>query len=48
MNLMTQHLLSRYTLQQVFANMLLIPLRGFCTEKGLQVIENSALTGKDQ
>ena len=45
---MTQHLLSRYTLQQVFANMLLIPLRGFCTEKGLQMIENSALTGKDQ
>ena len=44
---MTQHLLSRYTIQEVFANMLLVPLRGFCTEKGLQVIENSALTGKD-
>ena len=45
---MTQHLLSRYTIQEVFANMLLVPLRGFCTEKGLQVIENSALTGKDK
>jgi len=43
---MNQHLLSRYTIQKVFANMLLIPLRGFCTQKGLQVIENSAL-GKD-
>lgn len=45
---MNQHLLSRYSIQQVFANMLLIPLRGFCTEKGLQVIENSALTEKKQ
>ena len=43
---MNQHLLSRYPIQKVFANMLLIPLRGFCTQKGLQVIENSAL-GKD-
>jgi AcrR family transcriptional regulator len=42
---MNQHLLNRYSIQQVFANMLLIPLRGFCTEKGLQVIENSALAG---
>ena len=41
---MNQHLLARYTIQQVFANMLLVPLRGFCTAKGLQVIENSALT----
>ena len=38
---MTQHLLSRYSIQQVFANMLLIPLRGFCTKTGLQVIEKS-------
>ena len=45
---MNQHLLSRYSIQQVFANMLLVPLRGFCTEKGLQVIENSALTEKKQ
>jgi AcrR family transcriptional regulator len=42
---MNQHLLSCYPIQQVFANMLLIPLRGFCTKKGLQVIENSALAG---
>ena len=40
---MTQHLLSRYSIQQVFTNMLLVPLRGFCTEKGLQVIESSVL-----
>ena len=45
---MNQHLLSRYSIQQVFANMLLIPLRGFCTEKGLQVIESSALTGDNK
>ena len=45
---MNQHLLSRYSIQQVFVNMLLVPLRGFCTEKGLQVIENSALTEKKQ
>ena len=38
---MTQHLLSRYSIQQVFANMLLVPLRGFCTKKGLQVIDKS-------
>ena len=38
---MTQHLLSRYSIQQVFANMLLIPLRGICTKKGLQVIDKS-------
>ena len=38
---MTQHLLSRYSIQQVFANMLFIPLRGFCTKKGLQVIDKS-------
>ena len=38
---MNQHLLSRYSIQQVFANMLLIPLRGFCTKKGLQVIDKS-------
>lgn len=42
---MNQHLLNCYSIQQVFANMLLIPLRGFCTKKGLQVIENSALAG---
>jgi AcrR family transcriptional regulator len=42
---MNQHLLSCYPIQQVFANMLLIPLRGFCTKQGLQVIENSALAG---
>ena len=41
---MSQHLLTQYTNQQLFANMLLIPLRGFCTKKGLQVIENSTLT----
>lgn len=40
---MTQHLLSRYSIQEVFTNMLLVPLRGFCTEKGLQVIESSVL-----
>ena len=45
---MNQHLLSRYSIQQVFANMLLVPLRGFCTEKGLQVIENSALTERNE
>ena len=38
---MTQHLLSHYSIQQVFANMLLVPLRGFCTKKGLQVIDKS-------
>ena len=38
---MTQHLLSRYSIQQVFANMLLIPLRGFCTKNGLQVMDKS-------
>ena len=40
---MTQHLLSRYSIQQVFTNMLLVPLRGFCTEKGLKVIESSVM-----
>lgn len=45
---MNQHLLSCYSIQQVFANMLLIPLRGFCTKKGLQVIENSALAGENK
>ena len=45
---MNQHLLSRYSVQQVFANMLLIPLRGFCTPKGLQVIESSALAGESK
>ena len=40
---MTQHLLSRYSIQEVFTNMMLVPLRGFCTEKGLQVIESSVL-----
>lgn len=45
---MNQHLLSCYPIQQVFANMLLIPLRGFCTKKGLQVIENSALAGENK
>ena len=45
---MNQHLLSRYPIQKVFANMLLIPLRGFCTQKGLQVIENSALGKNDK
>lgn len=38
---MDQHLLSHHSKQQLFANMLLVPLRGICTEKGLQVIEKS-------
>ena len=38
---MSQHLLSQYTNQQLFANMLLVPLRGICTGKGLHVLENS-------
>jgi AcrR family transcriptional regulator len=46
--IMNQHLLKQYTIQQLFANMLLVPLRGFCTPKGLQVIEHSALTGNAQ
>lgn len=41
---MTQHMLSRYTIQQVFSSMLLVPLRGICTEKGLKVIENNFKT----
>ncbi len=41
---MTQHLLSHYTKQQLFENMLLVPLRGFCTEKGLKVLEKSFKT----
>ena len=45
---MNQHLLGRYSVQQVFANMLLIPLRGFCTPKGLQVIESSAMAGESK
>ena len=41
---MTQHMLSRYSIQQVFSSMLLVPLRGICTEKGLKVIENNFKT----
>lgn len=44
--IMTQHLLSQFNIQQVFANMILVPLRGICTEKGIKAIENSALMGK--
>ena len=36
---MSQHLLAQYSKQQLFHNMLLVPLRGFCTQKGLKVIE---------
>ena len=36
---MSQHLLAQYSKQQLFHNMLLVPLRGFCTKKGLTVIE---------
>lgn len=46
--IMNQHMLSKYSIQVLFTNMLLVPLRGFCTEKGLQVVDNSALMGKDQ
>ena len=46
--IMTQHLLSQFNIQQVFANMILVPLRGICTEKGIKAIENSALMGKNK
>ena len=42
--IMNQHLLKSYTKQQLFTNMMLIPLRGFCTEKGLEVLDNSFKT----
>lgn len=45
-HIMARHLLSQYSKQQLFANMLLVPLRGFCTEKGLQVIEASTMNGE--
>lgn len=41
--IMTQHLLSQYSTKQVFANMILVPLRGICTEKGIKAIDNSEL-----
>lgn len=30
-----------YSLRDLFSNMLLVPLRGFCTEKGLKVLEEA-------
>lgn len=42
----SQHMFKNYTIKQLFTNMLLVPLRGFCTDKGLQVIENSILMGE--
>ena len=42
----SQHMLKNYTIKQLFTNILLVPLRGFCTDKGLQVIENSILMGE--
>lgn len=41
----TQHLLNNYTMQELFSNLIVVPLRGFCTAKGLEVIENSTLLG---
>ena len=41
----TQHLLNNYTMQELFSNLMVVPLRGFCTTKGLEVIENSTLLG---
>ena len=41
----TQHLLNNYTMQELFSNLMVVPLRGFCTAKGLEVIENSTLLG---
>ncbi len=43
-HVMSQHLLKKYSTQQLFDNMLLIPLRGYCTPKGLQIIEKSFKT----
>lgn len=45
--IMAQHLLNNYSMQQLFTNMMLVPLRGFCTDKGLQAIERSMLMGND-
>ena len=42
----SQHLLNNYTIQELFSNMMVVPLRGFCTEKGLEVIEHSTLLGE--
>lgn len=46
--IMSQHLLNNYSMQQLFTNMMLVPLRGFCTDKGLLAIEHSMLTGENQ
>ena len=42
--IMNQHLLKHYTKQQLFNNMILVPLRGFCTAKGLEVLDKSFKT----
>ena len=42
--IMNQHLLKHYTKQQLFNNMILVPLRGFCTKKGLEVLDKSFKT----
>ena len=37
---MKSQLFSQYSFEHLFNNLLLVPLRGFCTAKGLQVLEN--------
>lgn len=42
--IMDQQLLKSYSKQQLFNNMMLVPLRGFCTKKGLEVLDKSFKT----
>lgn len=36
-----KQLFRKYSFKEMFVNLLLVPLRGFCTEKGLQVLEKT-------
>jgi hypothetical protein len=40
--IMDNHLLQRYTVEQLFTNFFLVSLRGLCTDRGVKVLDEAA------
>ena len=51
---MMEHLFEKYRFEELFVNMIFVPLRGFCTSKGVKVLDqfltqhSKANTNKDE
>ena len=44
--MMRTHLYEAYSFKEIYVNMLLVSLRGFCTVKGIKVLDDTVMGGR--